>query len=684
MKPAYPEACPSGRPHLTERELIEYEFKLVSDIRAEKTATHLAECRRCREYLEQLKRKFAALGLLREEVKVSDDLVSQVLEQTSRPAQARVISFRKTVWIGAAAAVVVAALLLLSVPNLTKNQMKKREFAKKPTQPVVKYSSELEEQKQIAPAEGLAKDADTKTPAPPLSSFVRQERGKDAGALALKEKEAGKYLESAAIGEAAADVMPQPPPFVPASAIELVVLPRREKVQLTIYNSSPENHRKIEKPPQTLKGLPDEQARSESLTPSIGLTLVRERRNLTLKKGWNWLQFMWANTLIDPTSLSLEPLEQADKIDVQQLVFPPRLRELGRWLIHSQVNGQVPFEITYFTSGLSWRAFYMGTLSQDEKTMSLNAYVRVDNSSGEDYENAQTRLIVGKVHILDQIAELAKRQYPYDRPGIVFRDDKALMDALQKRREEVIFFGIMGRYGVSYEYEEELKRKEIRKEGLSEYFLYTIEGTETIADKWGKRLLSFEADDIKVQSLYKYDQERWGNQTIRFVAFANDKEHNLGQTPIPNGSIKIYSQVDNEGYLSYVGGTDIKYIPVDEEVELNLGPARLVKVEPVLMDYKKDNFVFEWWRGNITGWDEIQTWKLKIVNTRPLPVEIEITRRIDYPYWTLQADIPYEKYDARHVRFKINLEPRSQQTFEYTVRIYHGERKEFWQRIQKS
>ena len=130
------------------------------------------------------------------------------------------------------------------------------------------------------------------------------------------------------------------PPFAPASAIELVVLPRRENVQITIYNSA-------------------------------DLTLVREKRNLTLKKGWNWLQFMWANTLIDPTSLNIEPTEQKDKIDIEQLVFPPRLRELGRWLIKSDVEGQVPFEITYFTSGLCWRAFYMGTLSEDEKKMNL-------------------------------------------------------------------------------------------------------------------------------------------------------------------------------------------------------------------------------------------------------------------------------------------------------------------------
>jgi len=441
------------------------------------------------------------------------------------------------------------------------------------------------------------------------------------------------------------DKISEQPPFAPASAIELVVLPRRDKVQLTIYNSA-------------------------------DMTLVRERRNLTLKKGWNWLQFMWANTLIDPTSLSLEPLAQADKIDIQQLVFPARLRELGRWLIRSEVSGQVPFEITYFTSGLNWRAFYMGTLAEDEKTMQLQGYVRIANRSGEDYEKAQTRLIVGKVHILDQIVELAKRKYPYGSPVRAHRLDRSGGGIhYWFNGDKVPVSGEIPLLGALFSDDDRLRRKEIKKEGLSEYFLYTIEGTETIADKWGKRLLSFEAEDIKVKSLYKYDEERWGQQAIRFVAFANDEEHNLGETPIPNGNVKIYNQADEQGYLSYVGGTSVKYIPVNEEVELNLGPARLVSFEPILMDFKTDNYVYDR-KKNISGWDEKRAWKIKITNTRNLPVEIEITRGFGTAYWTLQADIPYEKHDATHARFEVNLEPRSRDAFEYTVTTYHGVREE--------
>ncbi len=53
--------------HLTEEELIEHKFKLASDEQAAGRAEHLAGCAECRERLELLGQKFAALDLLREE-----------------------------------------------------------------------------------------------------------------------------------------------------------------------------------------------------------------------------------------------------------------------------------------------------------------------------------------------------------------------------------------------------------------------------------------------------------------------------------------------------------------------------------------------------------------------------------------------------------------------------------------
>jgi len=435
--------------------------------------------------------------------------------------------------------------------------------------------------------------------------------------------------------------------------VDLVTLPSRDTVQLTIYNSA-------------------------------DMTLVRESRALTLKQGRNALQFSWANTLIDPTSLEMLPKADADKIDIAELVYPPRVQNLGLWNIESKVSGKVPVEITYLTSGLTWRAFYMGTLSPDEKAMRLQGYVRVTNNSGEDYENAQTRVIVGQVHILDQIAELARRQYPYGRPSerpIVWTDTSRQLraQAEEELRQVVKETTLLA-----------ARPKEIKKEGLSEYFLYTIEGTETIPTGWAKRLISFDVEDVPVINLYKYEEERYGQNVVRFLSFKNDKEHKLGETPIPGGMLKVYRTADDtrtrstsdtstgKGHLSYTGQSDFKYIPVDEDVELNLGAVANVVVEPTLMEYKTANYRFDRNR-NISGWDEITRSKIEVKNTRDIPVKVEIQRNFDSSNWTLKESGDFDKFekvDLDTVKFTLEVKPRSVRQFSYILTAYRGVRAE--------
>ena len=422
--------------------------------------------------------------------------------------------------------------------------------------------------------------------------------------------------------------------------VDLVTLPAGKKIQLTIYNSA-------------------------------DITLVRDERELTMKKGDNVLQFSWAGTLIDPTSLDMMPKKFADKIDIFDITYPPRVRNLGLWHIQSGVSGSVPVEIDYFTSGLSWRAFYMGTLTNDEKTMDLDGYVRVTNRSGEDYPEAQTRLIVGKIHILDQIAELAQRQFPYGRPFPPEAMRAAL--ALEEAAAEIRPAARAAARGIAL-----AKPKEIRKEGLSEYFLYTIEGTETIPDGWSKRLPSFNVKGVPVKNLYKYDEERYGANVLRFLSFKNDKAHNLGDTPIPDGVIKVFRTADEEQHLSYTGQSGFKYIPVDEDVELNLGAAPDVSVKPKLMKYSTASYSFDR-RGNIDGFDEIKTFKVEVENFRDIPINVEVTRNFPNQYFTLEKSGDtgkFEQVDMDTVKFTIELPANGKKEFEYTHTQHHGTRQD--------
>jgi hypothetical protein len=428
--------------------------------------------------------------------------------------------------------------------------------------------------------------------------------------------------------------------------VDLVTLPKRDAVELTIYNSA-------------------------------DLTLARENRSLTLKEGLNQLQFSWVNTLIDPTSLDMVAKSSAGQIDINDLDFPARVKNAGVWDIQSKMAGNVPVEISYLTSGISWRAFYSGMLTPDETKMKLSGYVRVENQSGEDYENATVRLIVGQVHMVDQIASLASGAFPYGTPqgnpmgfGGGFEKDEEMYNARREVKKSMARMADMAMAA------ETPSMKQIIKEGISEYFIYTIEGTETIPTGWAKRLPSFEALDVPVVNLYKYEQERYGDGVIRFLSFKNDKDHKLGTTPIPGGMIKVFKENDKEKHLSYEGQSNFKYIPVDEDVELNLGAVQQVIVKPTLMAYRTDSYQFDQ-NKNITGWDEIYDYKVEIKNTKNIPIRVEIKRTMNEPNWKIdnKGDFgKYEKVDVDTVKYTIDVPAKTNKEFTYIQTVFQGSR----------
>jgi hypothetical protein len=423
--------------------------------------------------------------------------------------------------------------------------------------------------------------------------------------------------------------------------VDLVVLPRRDSVQVTVYNSA-------------------------------DLTLVREVRTLTLREGDNRLSFAWSGTLIDPTSVSVRAPKHGDRVELVHASYPPRVRGKAVWTVRSEVAGPVPVEITYFISGVSWRAFYMGTLSRDEGSLKIDGYVRVTNNSGDDFDQARTRLVVGKVNLLDRIADLARRTAPYGRA-----DGRRRMPAPE--REEWAEEGeAEGKMEDSIREFSKKKEKQIIKEGLSEYFLYSIEGTENIANRWSKRLPSFHAEKVKVVNLFKYDEQRWGRGVRRFLKFHNDEAHNLGETPLPNGVFKIYRKADAAGHLAYDGTSRAKYIPVGQKCELDLGVARKVLVEPKMMEQRFENHTFGRF-GSVDGWDEVQTWRVEVKNRRKVETKVEITRNFRHQYFAIRngGDFgAYEVDDLDTVKYALALGPGEKKTFTYTLRFREGKRRQ--------
>ncbi len=411
-----------------------------------------------------------------------------------------------------------------------------------------------------------------------------------------------------------------------SARVNVVSLPGRDSVQLTIYNS-------------------------------VDLTLVKETRVLTFRKGLNRLEFSWANTLIDPTSVEFRGLTHAADIEVLDVSFPPRVSNTLEWRIQSEFAGEVEVEIRYFTSGISWAADYVIEANTSEKMMGLAGNVRINNHSGEDYENAQVRLVVGVIRLVEEIARLAGTPLPAAAPAEKLAERSRARGALKLALSESLD-SIAD------------KPREVIKENLSEYFLYTVEGSDTIADGWSKRMPSFHVGEVPINSYYKYERERWGDQVIRYYKFKNDAASHLGREPLPDGDVKAFRLVTADKLYSFVGRTVAKYIPIDETVELELGPDPEVLVKPALMNWEKTDLRFDT-RGNVTGWTTRETWQVELQNSRDIDVTVDIRRNFPGD-WSLTTGAKYEKVDAHKIKFVIPLKPREKQKLSYEVTTRHG------------
>jgi hypothetical protein len=469
---------------------------------------------------------------------------------------------------------------------------------------------------------------------------------------------------------------------VALAAVDVVTIPTREGTQLTIYNSE-------------------------------DITMVRENRLLTVHEGINRIQFSWANTLIDPTSIELRILDKQDKVDLVDTTYPSGRNDALQWNIKSQVAGKLPVEIRYFTSGITWSADYVGIANEDESKLQVTGYVRVLNNSGELYDNAQTRLVVGSINLVEKIADLARRPPPglvvvTAAPAPLAPRGAVMMDKVQEfdRRaaESKLDVG-----GLLVE-----KGKEVQKQGLSEYFLFTIEGREDIKDREPKRLVALKVAEVPLECVYKLSDRTGGSQFTKFYRFKNVKlldekgkekklsaMENLGLSPLPNGMVRLFFEYKTKD-LAYVGGTETKYVPIGDRVEVNVGPDQDITLQRRLADQQVSNVKVRQYKRrldntfvlyyDLVDYDETFFYEEELVSGKPVPAKVELERQFDANVYlwgpeggpegkpagwdgnepgayvdlhTLAGRV--ERVDQNHAKYFLDLEPGKKQLVRYSV-----------------
>lgn len=408
--------------------------------------------------------------------------------------------------------------------------------------------------------------------------------------------------------------------------IDLVTLPGRDATMITVYNSE-------------------------------DLTLVRETRTLSFSEGRNQIQFSWADTLIDPTSLRLE-FPGAPDLTMVEAVYPAGTRDLVVWNIDAEAATAATVEITYFISGLTWSARYHLLVNEEETAFNMQQYTTVGNNSGEDFENTTVRVVVGEVNLVEKIADLARR-------GILPRETVTRMMRAETLDAGVAFEDMLAGMAAPMAARELKEAREIIQQAVSEYKLYTVDGEVDILNGWGQRLPSRPISDIPFDLSYEIDTRILNGAPAKVYRLRNTTSHELGIDALPEGAWHVTAH-DGRGGMRFEGATTHDYIPLGDEIELNLGPDGLLLFEQKRMRTSRHDFVFDS-DNNVAGWLETHVYHLEVRNTRDREVPVKLTFNRSGDWSVSQASVTHELIDTNTVRWEIDAPAEDSTTIEVEI-----------------
>jgi hypothetical protein len=123
-------------------------------------------------------------------------------------------------------------------------------------------------------------------------------------------------------------------------------------------------------------------------------TLVEEERTINLQKGRNHVEFAWANTYIDMSSIQFRSIEAPGELSVINVNYPPGESALF-WEVYSGRAGPGTFRISYLISNINRNISYEAIADREEKYLTIKTYFTLKNMSGEKFKNADLEINFG-------------------------------------------------------------------------------------------------------------------------------------------------------------------------------------------------------------------------------------------------------------------------------------------------
>jgi hypothetical protein len=293
------------------------------------------------------------------------------------------------------------------------------------------------------------------------------------------------------------------------------------------------------------------------------------------------------------------------------------LRPAIEAVVEGSKKGAGTAELQYLTGGLSWSAEHT-LVRTGETAAQWSAVVRVENTTGRAYENAQVKLIAGDV---------ARLNRPYE--------PRPQMAMMMKASD--------GAAGGAPE-----------EEAFADFHLYTLPGTVTLRDRESQTLVLIEPHNVAVKPLYTY---RGGNASgvQAQLELVNSAKDGVG-APVPAGRVRCYAP-DSDKDLQLTGETRVKHTAVDEKLTLDMGYAfdlaaeRHVTAEHRVSDREREISV-----------------EIKLRNRKSADVTIGVEEPASGDTEVLKSSLPASRADANLIKFTVPVPAGKEVVLTYTAR----------------
>jgi len=334
--------------------------------------------------------------------------------------------------------------------------------------------------------------------------------------------------------------------------------------------------------------------------------------------------------------------------------------------VHSPNAATAKVTLSYLARGFDWMANYVATLSPDEKSMSLGAWITLGNSNGTTFPSARTQIVAGRInHDTDEVE-------PLDLGSPIFARCWPLgntTDHLAKQLEQIIVTGMRKDARMAPPPPMAMAivaAKLVQQEELGDLKLYRVPDRTTLKSRQIKQVRLLDRQDIPVELFYGADLP--ANESVpsrsaqRTIRTRNDAAHHLG-LPLPSGSVASF--LANENATLLLDETPLHDTALNEEIELVVGSSTDVQVRAVMEKttaYTRPPFLRGVVRYKSSLVDDVS--RVEIHNADSVDIQFELRLQLPDGTQLIGADAPLSARDGRPL-FKLLIPANRTVTVHY-------------------